>query len=301
MRVTVIGSTGNLGSHLVEELRAAAHSVDALDRAACDLSAPDRELQYQLRDRLSATDSSLVINCAAYTDVDGAEREIDRAFTVNALGAELIARAAEDAGVPVCHISTDFVFDGALGRPYDEFDQTQPQSAYARSKLAGEVLVQRASRRAFVVRVGGLYGRGGRNFASTLVRRLVERQPLRIDQERRAAPTWTRGLARQLIALCERGEHGLYHATCTGETTWYDFTVALCEEAAALGVELPRCFVGVGTAELQAPAPRPRHSLLDDRMLRLRGLLLLPPWREALRGFLLELRDHGELGSKAPA
>lgn len=299
MRVTVIGATGNLGSHVCEELRAASHTVDALDRAACDLSlqsVAERELRYQLRDRITAADSSLVINCAAYTDVDGAEREADRAFTLNAVGAELLARAADDAGVPVCHISTDFVFDGAIDRPYDEFDVPQPQSIYARSKLAGEVLVMRAARRSFVVRVGGLYGRRGRNFASTLVRRLRERQSLRIDAERRATPTWSRGLARQIIALCERGEYGLYHATCEGETTWYDFAVALCEEAAALGVELPRTFVGVRTAELTSPAPRPRHSLLDNRMLRLRGLSVLLPWREALREYLLEVRAHGELG-----
>lgn len=295
MRVTVIGAGGNLGRHLVEELRAASHQVDAVGRTECDLASPDRELLYRLRDRVTAFDSSLVVNCAAYTDVDGAEREADRSFAVNALGAELIARAADEAGAPVCHISTDFVFDGELDRPYDEFDPPQPLSVYARSKLAGEQLVQRATRRAFVVRVGGLYGRGGRNFSSTLVRRLLARQPLRIDQERRAAPTWTRVLSRQLIALCERGEHGLYHATCEGDTTWYDFTVALCEEAEAMGFELPHSFSGVRTAELSAPAPRPRHSLLDNRLLRLRGLLVMPDWREALRGFLRELRAHGEL------
>jgi dTDP-4-dehydrorhamnose reductase len=296
MRVTVIGAGGNLGRHLVEELRAASHQVDAVGRQDCELAAPDRELLYRLRDRVTAFDSSLVMNCAAYTDVDGAEREIDRAFTVNALGAELVARAAEEAGASTCHISTDFVFDGALDRPYDEFDAPNPLSVYGRSKLAGEVLVQRVTRRAFVVRVGGLYGRGGRNFSSTLVRRLLARQPLRIDRERRATPTWVRVLSRQLIALCERGEHGLYHASCEGDTTWYDYAVALCEEAAALGIELPRSFSGVATSELSSPAPRPRHSLLENRLLRLRGLLIMPAWREAMREYLGELRANGELG-----
>src|SRR6185295_11592337 len=123
-------------------------------------------------------------NTAAYTDVDGAERQEDLAFQVNALGAEMIARAADAVGAAVCHISTDFVFRGDQSRPYDEFDLPGPASAYARSKRAGEELVLRATRRAFVVRSGGLYGRGGRNFFSTLIARLRQGQTLRIDRER---------------------------------------------------------------------------------------------------------------------
>jgi len=295
MRVAVLGPNGSLGVHLCEELRLAGHDVDPIDRTVCDLKSPDRESLYRLRDRFAGSDCQLVINAAAYTDVDGAEQHGDEAFMVNALGAELVARAADEAGAAVCHLSTDFVFDGHSSRPYDEFDEPRPQSVYARSKLAGEQLVGKAASRSFIVRVGGLYGRRGRNFVSSLVRRLQAQQPLRIDHQRIAAPTWNRALARQLITLCERGEHGIYHATSAGETTWHGFAEALCDEAAALGRDLPRTFVGVSTSELAAPAARPRYSLLDCRMLRLRGLLKLPPWRDGLRAYLTELLIQGEL------
>ncbi len=295
MRVAVLGPQGSLGVHVCEELQLAGHDVDPIDRSICDLRSPDRENLYRLRDRFTERDCQLVVNCAAYTDVDGAEQHTDEAFLINALGAEMVARAAGEGGAALCHVSTDFVFDGGQTRPYDEFDEPRPLSAYARSKLAGERLVQKAGARSFIVRVGGLYGRRGRNFVSTLVARLKMNQPLRVDQQRLTAPTWNRLLARQIITLCERGEHGVYHATCQGETTWYGFTQALCEEAAELGCELPRTFIGVSTEDLAAKAPRPSSSLLDCRMLRLRGLLRLPPWREALKAYLTELLIQGEL------
>ncbi len=295
MRVAVVGAAGLLGRHLCEEMRSQGHAVLALDRSACDLASADREIFYHLRDRLAAHDTHLVFNTAAYTDVDGAEREEDLAFLVNALGAEMVARAADAVGAAVCHISTDFVFAGTQSRPYDEFDAPDPASAYARSKRAGEKLVLRATRRAFIVRVGGLYGRGGRNFVSTLVSRLRQGQTLRIDRQRQVSPTWVRPLSRQLIALCEHGEHGIYHASCQGQTTWNDFAVRLCALAAEIGRPLPPQFSGVPTDSLGAPAPRPAMSVLDCRMLRLRGLLAMPTWEEALRAYLAELLAHGQL------
>lgn len=291
MRATVVGAGGLLGSHLCAELRAAGHQVDALDRGMFDLSSPDRELLYRLRDRLTALDTHVVFNTAAYTNVDGAEKDTELAFRVNALGAELVARAADEAGTQVCHISTDFVFRGDQDRPYDEFDPIGPQSEYARSKAAGEALVLRAARRSFVVRVGGLYGQGGRNFFSTMLDRLRRGQALSVDRQRRVTPTWVRALSRQLIALCERGEYGVYHATCAGETTWFEFAQELYTEAKKRGADLPDppTFQGVPSSALVTPAPRPAMSVLDCRMLRARGLYQMPSWRDALHGYLDEV------------
>mgnify|MGYP000193282361 CR=1 FL=1 len=180
--------------------------------------------------------------------------------TMSAGTANVVFRATDAVGAAVCHISTDFVFRGDQDRPYDEFDMPQPQGCYARSKRAGEELVLRACRRAFIVRVGGLYGRGGKNFFSTLVSRLKQGQPLRIDRQRQVSPTWVRPLARQLIALCEHGEYGMYHATCQGQTTWHDFALAACHIANELGRPLQLGFSGVDSIDLKTLAPRPAMS-----------------------------------------
>lgn len=293
MRVAVLGARGNLGRHLCEELQRAGHMAFGLDRTHCDLGRPDREPLAALRERLRAHGAELLVNCAAFTDVDGAETQAELAYRVNALGAELAARAGEEAGAAVCQISTDFVFAGDRERPYDEFDAPDPRSVYARSKWAGEGLAQRACRRLYLVRVEGLYGCGGRNFASTLVDRLRRGQKLSLDRERRVSPTWSRALARQLVVLCESGHHGTYHATCEGATTWYEFAETACRIAAELGRPLTRSFEPVATAALAAAAegpvaPRPAMSILDNRMLRLRGLHRMPPWQAALRDYLIE-------------
>lgn len=289
MRVAVIGAAGLLGRHLCEEAAALGHEVDALGRADCDLARPSAEVETSLFQRFSLMRPDVVFTTAAYTDVDGSEREPDRAFSVNALGAEAVARAATELAIHVVHISTDFVFKGDAERPYDEFDAPAPESVYARSKRAGEELVLRAQPTAAVVRVGGLYGRGGRNFFSTMVERLERAQALTIDAERRVAPTWVRPLARQLIAIASDGAPGFHHATCAGETTWHGFAERLRELAAGLGMNLAHSYQAVATAELKAPAKRPRCSLLDCRMLRLRGLYTMPSWDEALLGYLTEL------------
>ncbi|HVV52062.1 MAG TPA: sugar nucleotide-binding protein, partial [Polyangia bacterium] len=159
-------------------------------------------------------------NAAAYTDVDGAEAAPELAQAVNGQGAENVARAARAIGAAVVHYSTDFVFDGTLERPYDERDPPSPQGAYARSKVAGDARVAAATPRHFIVRVGCLYGRGGRNFPSTVVRRLRAGETLRADRDRRVSPTWVREPARVSAALARTAFYGLYHCTAQGETTW---------------------------------------------------------------------------------
>jgi dTDP-4-dehydrorhamnose reductase len=273
----VLGAQGTLGQALVNGLGSDGYVVRPVTRGECDIRDADG-----LRALLAAERPAVVFNAAAYTDVDRAESEPDVAFAVNAMAVEDLARAAADAGSALVHYSTDFVFDGERERPYDEFDPTSPQGQYARSKRAGEVLAAAATPRLFTVRVGCLYGRGGRNFPSTIVRRLRAGETIRADRDRVATPTWVRDVVRASAALARTTHYGLYHCTAQGETTWADFA-----RFAAGVLDLPDTRVeALPTGALTLKAPRPRRAILDNRMLRARGLDTMPTWQDGARAFI---------------
>ncbi len=277
MKVVVLGAGGLLGRHVVEELRREASvEVTALARRDCDITRDDR-----VREAIAG--AALVINCAAFTDVDGAQRDEDAAYRANVLGAGSVASAAEALGAKLMHVSTDFVFDGAQAHPYDEFDRPNPQSIYARSKWAGEELARSRCRSLFVVRVQGLYGAGGRNFSSKLRGLILDGKALTLDGERRVQPTWARAAARQLVALARTEAFGTYHVSCKGEATWAAFAERL---ARRLGVA-PRWKI-VRSDELGAPAPRPPNCLFRHRMLALHELDCMPTWEAAQDDYLAE-------------
>jgi dTDP-4-dehydrorhamnose reductase len=272
--IVVLGAGGLLGRHLVEELRG--QNVQALTRAECDVTDAASVLA-------RTRGAELVLNCAAYTNVDGAEKEEVAAWRANALGAENVARAAAGHGARLVHVSTDFVFDGAQAEPYDEFARPNPQSSYARSKLAGEELARAATARLYLVRVQGLYGAGGANFSSKLRALVRDGKTLTLDGERRVQPTWARAAARQIMVLARTDAFGTYHVSCKGEATWAAFTARLAER---LGVA-PRWKV-VRSDELGAPARRPPNCLFRHRMLELRGLDCMPSWEQAQDDYLAE-------------
>jgi dTDP-4-dehydrorhamnose reductase len=276
----VLGARGLLGTALGERLPAAGWRVAAaVGHADCDISD-----ERAVRALLEATRPDVVFNAAAYTDVDGAESEPAIAEAVNAAGAENVARAAAAVGAAVVHYSTDFVFDGELERPYGEDDPPAPQGRYAASKAAGDARVAAAAERHFILRVGCLYGRGGRNFPSTIVRRLRAGETIRAHNDRLGSPTWVREVADVSAALARTAHHGLYHCTAQGETTWADF-VRLAADI--LGVSADRVR-GVSTAELPLKARRPRRAILDNRRLREHGLDGMSSWQDALRAFIVE-------------
>jgi dTDP-4-dehydrorhamnose reductase len=286
----ILGARGTLGQSLVAELPRAGWTVEAVGRAECDLRDGAA-----LRALLARTRPTVVFNAAAYTDVDRAESEPDLAYAVNAMAVEDLARAAAAAGVALVHYSTDFVFDGELPRPYDEFDPPSPQGLYARSKVAGERLAAAATARLFTVRVGCLYGRGGRNFPSTIVRRLRAGETIRADRERVGSPTWVREVSRASAALARTEHYGLYHCTSQGETSWADFA----RFAAGL-LGLPDSRVeALPTSALPFKAPRPRRAILDNRMLRLRGLDTLSTWQDAARDFVAAEAEAAQPGPPA--
>jgi len=287
----ILGARGTLGQSLAVELPAAGWTVAvAADRATCDLADPAaiRGLVARAFDGHSGR-PGVVFNAAAYTDVDRAEGEGDVAFAVNAIAAEELARATHAAGAALLHYSTDFVFDGTLERSYDEFDVPTPQGVYARSKRAGEVLAAAATPRLFTVRVGCLYGRNGRNFPSTIVRRLRAGETVRADRERAGSPTWVRDVARVSAALARTESYGTYHCTSQGETSWADFARFA---AASLGLPASRV-EGLPTSALPMKAARPRRSILDNRMLRARGLDTMPTWQDAALAFIADETPPG--------
>lgn len=282
MKVVVLGAGGLLGRHIAQETDAV-----ALDRKACDVADGEQVLA-------KTSGADVIINCAAFTNVDGAEKDEEGAYRANALGAENVARAAERHRARVVHVSTDFVFDGLQREPYDEFATPNPLSIYARSKWAGEQLFLRAAAsRGFLVRVQGLYGDGGSNFASKLRDLIRAGKPLKLDAERRVQPTWARAAARQIVKLAGTDVFGIYHVSCKGEATWAQFARHV---ATRLAVE-PR-WEEVPTSALAAPAARPPNCLFRHRMLALRGVDIMPTWQAALDEYL---GPSGEAGGASAA
>jgi dTDP-4-dehydrorhamnose reductase len=274
----IFGGRGTLGQALVEALPARGYNVAAaLGSSECDIADAAA-----VNAAVSGAQPDVIFNAAAFTDVDKAEVTPDRAFAVNALGPQNLARAAQACGAALLHYSTDFVFDGESERSYDEFDPPSPQGLYARSKVAGEVLAAAATPRLFTVRVGCLYGRGGRNFPSTILRRLLAGETIRADRERQGSPTWVREVALVSAALGHTSHYGLYHCTSQGETSWADYALYL---TGVLGLPAERV-QGLPTSALPMKAPRPRRSILDNRMLRLRGLDTMSSWQDAARAFV---------------
>ncbi len=274
MRLLVTGAAGMLGRDVVAAAGDAGHEVAALARADLDITDADA-VSSAVRDARP----DAVINCAAWTDVDGAEADEASATAVNGAGAANLAAAAGDA--LVVHVSTDYVFDGAASEPYPEDAATGPGSAYGRSKLAGEQAVARAAGRAAIVRSSWLFGPHGRNFVDTMRRLGAERDELAVVDDQIGCPTYTGHLAPALVAVAEQGMTGVLHVAGSGRCSWFDLAVATFEETGL------RCDVRrQSTADAGRPAPRPAFSALAST----RGdAPVLPPWREGLRAHLARL------------
>jgi len=271
MTVAVLGGAGMLGQALVATLDGRGHEVRSLARADADIT---REQDCR---RVAAVE--VVVNAAAFTRVDDAEAGEGEAFTVNAVGPALLARACARSGARLVQISTDYVFDGSATTPYAEDAPMRPRSAYGRTKAAGEWAVRAELPSAYVVRTAWLYGPGGGSFASTILRLAGERQTLSVVDDQRGQPTTTRDVARFVADLVDQdAPPGTYHATSEGETTWFGFARALFEDA---GLD-PERVRPTDTASFPRPAPRPAYSVLGHDRSVAAGVDLLPPWRQAL-------------------
>ena len=273
MRLLVTGAAGMLGRDVVAAASDAGHEVVALSRADLDIT-DAAAVRAATRDGRP----DAVVNCAAWTDVDGAEAAEEAATKVNGAGAGNVAAAAAEAGAHLVHVSTDYVFDGEATTPYTEHAPTAPRSAYGRSKLAGERAMIAAIAEGAIVRTSWLFGPHGRNFVDTMRRLGTERDEVAVVDDQVGSPTYTGHLAQALVAIAGRRLTGILHIAGGGRCSWFDLAVATFAETGITCRVRPQ-----STAALARPAPRPAFSALAST----RGdAPVLPPWREGLRAHL---------------
>jgi len=286
VRFLVTGAAGQLGGDVVDAAQRAGHVAVGVDRSQCDIATPGEAAA-----AIAEHHPDVVVNCAAWTNVDGAESAVDAAYRVNAWGARQVAAACHQAGVLLSHISTDFVFDGSATEPVPEWATPRPLGVYGSSKLAGEDEVRQLCPWHQVVRTAWLFGRDGPNFVLTMLRLARERGALRVVADQMGSPTWTGHLAPALIRLAELKVPGIYHLTNQGTATWHEFARAIVEAAGISDVDV----AAISTAEYPTPARRPAYSVLDNWAWRQLGEDPLPLWRDGLTQFLAELAVRDRL------
>lgn len=229
-----------------------------------------------------------VVNAAAFTDVDACESQPELAFRVNAEGPRNIALACKRFGIPMMHISTDYVFDGEKSEPYTEEDEARPLGVYGRSKLEGEREAQKTLERLWIVRVSSVFGPYRRNFVSLVADLGRKGQPLQIVKDQRFAPTYTFDAALGIERILERGSHGIYHLTNQSFTTRIDYTREILRQAGFASVPVNP----ITSEETKRPALRPANSQLENARLKREGLPLLPVWQDAIRRYLIQLNAN---------
>lgn len=276
MNILILGHKGMLGTDLMLRL-GVAHEVTGKDVGDFDITSPE-----SCRQVISEINPDVVINAAAYTNVDGAEKDRDACFAVNAEGVRNVALACEKANIRIVHFSTDYVFDGTRGTPYLEDDAPSPRGIYAQSKAAGEKYLQEHSNNYLLIRTAWLYGRSGKNFVKTILEKARHTDTLRVVDDQTGSPTYSRDLAGAVQVLLEQHCQGIFHVTNRGSCTWYAFTKKILEYAGLENVAVEP----IQTKDLSLPAPRPAYSVLGTRKFSDATGNILRFWQMALRDFI---------------
>ena len=278
MRVTVFGASGLLGQELVHGLS----GNDLSGGHMTALSSKDADLRDRARVREVIRDSrpDWILLSAAYTDVDGCESNRDRAFAVNCEGAVNVAQAAREAGSRLMFLSTDYVFDGTKGSPYETSDARKPTSVYGKSKARAEERLLEILPEVCVARTSWLFGHGGKCFPATILKLASTRPEISVVNDQRGSPTFTRDLASALVQLCRASARGIVHVTNSGNCTWYEFATEIVRMSG-----MPTMVKPVTTAEFPRPARRPAYSVLSAASLHAYNVHM-PEWQDALRRYL---------------
>lgn len=278
MKVLITGAAGMLGQDVATEADAVHHEVVALGRDQLDITNADAVL-----DAMHKHMPAVVVNCAAYTNVDGAEDDRETAYAVNEHGASNVAAGAADIGARIVHISTDYIFDGTKGSPYVESDEPHALGVYGASKLAGEAAVARANPRHLIVRTSWLFGLGGKNFVETMLALAEKQSEILVVNDQVGCPTYTRHLAAAIVELLDYERVGVMHVAAEGKCSWYEFAREIFRQSQVDVTVLS------GTTEmLGRPAPRPALSALETERS---DAPQLPRWDHGLHGYLLARAD----------
>lgn len=296
MKIVITGANGQLGKELQKIIRTGKAEIGEISKSvasaevfAADVDVLDITNLNNVRAYLNDIKPDVVINCAAFTNVDGCESSKDLAFKVNALGARNVAIACEEIGAKLIHVSTDYVFSGVGSTPLSEDAMVAPVSAYGTTKLLGEEYVRDFCSKYFIVRTAWLYGYFGKNFVYTIMRAGKERGKLTVVNDQKGNPTNAEDLAYHLLKLALTEEYGVYHCTGEGECTWYDFACKIIEYAGIDCEVLP-----VTSEEYKTPAKRPEYSSLDNMMLRCTIGNEMREWKDALKIFMDNYKNHIE-------
>lgn len=285
--ILLIGCNGQVGSQLQKTLQFSSNLV-ALARPEVELTEPE-----SLRDLINQNQPRIIVNAAAYTAVDKAESEPELANKINAIAPKILAQQAEEFQSLLIHISTDYVFDGKNNRPYQEEDLTNPLSVYGQTKLAAEKAIIENCTNHLILRTAWVYGVGGKsNFVKTMLRLGAQKQELKVVADQIGSPTWAKDIAQTIAEISQNPpESGIYHYTSSGVASWYDFAVAIFEEAQLLGfpLEIERV-IPITTAEYPTPATRPNYSVLNCAKISAKMQTHPPHWRKSLRKMLQQLQ-----------
>lgn len=285
MKILVTGANGQLGQELVQQLQQTNVELYAFTKTELDICNLSNVQQV-----INQIQPHVIINAAAFTKVDLAEKEQDLAFNVNAYGQRNLAVAAEQIGAKICYVSTDYVFDGNASEPYEEHALVNPIGVYGKSKYAGEQLTQTLNSKYFIVRTAWVYGEYGPNFVKTMLRLAKERDELGVVSDQIGSPTYTVDLATFLLELVQTEKYGIYHCTNSGSCSWYEFAQAIFEES-NIDIKVNP----LTTDQYPTPAKRPNYSVLSERAIKLNGFQPIRHWRDGLKAFLNSAKNNNLL------
>ena len=287
MKILITGSNGMLATQVITDLKRGYTELGEVPAALkgaelllADVDTLDITDKAAVETYMAANTPDIVINCAAYTNVDGCESNQDTAFMVNAIGSRNLATGCENIGAKLVHVSTDYVFRGDEPTPRREYDMPWPISAYGKTKYAGEEFVRQYCKKSFIVRTAWLYGYTGKNFVKTMVWLATEKGGAKVVNDQHGNPTNAADLSHHLLKIAASEEYGTYHCTGNGECTWFEFAAEIARLAGYEGVMKP-----CTSEEFPTPTKRPAYSSLDNMMLRVTVGDEMRHWKDALKAY----------------